>query len=47
MNNYSSEGINGFCITEALAVVQKESAPWHLSAKATEQVECWGRGAGR
>lgn len=24
MNNYSSEVINGFCITEALTVVQKQ-----------------------
>lgn len=41
MSNYSSEGINSFCITEALAVVQKKSQQWtYLCAEATEQVKC-------
>lgn len=47
MNNYSSEGINGFCITEALTVVQESQQCTHLSAEATELAECWGREAGR
>lgn len=50
MNNYSSECINGFYITEARAMVQKESwqcTPWYMSAEATEQLEYWGRGADR